>query len=572
MSIEAKKPSLIQALLPIIALVFLLAISVLIIWEDDALSGANQMALIFATAVAALIGLQLKVKWKDMLSGIASSINSALPAILILLLIGALAGTWLISGIVPTMIYYGLKILNPTIFLFAACLVSAIISLATGSSWSTIATIGVALLGVGQAMDIHTGLIAGAIISGAYFGDKMSPMSDTTNLAPAVAGTDLFTHIKYMLWTTVPSIIITLIIFLIIGFFVGEGGSTENINSILSAIDDSFYISPLLFIVPAVVIILIVKKVPAIPALFIGAVLGGVFAMVFQSDIIIEKGKKNTISIEGEHLDQYTVVWSADGQEIKKSSSLKNQNGGNFSVEILNKTNEELITKGLFTLPDAKQSSEEGYSVIFEGEEIDQLGLTANLNRSSYGESAYRTIVDAMTVETGVNTSSPEVNELLSTGGMSGMMGTIWLILCAMSFGGIMDKLGMLAKITEVLVARAQTRGSLIATTTLTCIGFNITASDQYLAIVVPGKMFASTYKDRGLAAQNLSRTLEDSGTVTSVLVPWNTCGAAQSNVLGIATGDYFMFCFFNLISPIMTIIYGYVGIKIARLDEKIVE
>ena len=562
-----KKPSLIQALTPIVVLILLLMVSVMSIWGSDSLSGANQMALLFATAVAALIGWRLKYKWKDMLSGISDSILSALPALLILLLIGALAGTWLISGIVPSMIYYGLKILNPTIFLFAACIVSAIISLATGSSWTTIATIGVALLGIGQAMDINTGLIAGAIISGAYFGDKMSPMSDTTNLAPAVAGTDLFTHIRYMMWTTIPSIVITLLIFLVLGFFVGAGGSTEEINGILSAIEGSFYITPWLFLVPAAVVFMIIKKVPAIPALFAGALLGGLAALVFQPDIINQNGIKNTIIIEGENASEYSFEWYQEGEKIEGDSKLKNQNGGTYELVISKEG--EVASTGIFILPEALDTAAmDNFTLTFDNS-INKLGLTASLSRSNYLEAAYRSVINAMTVDTSVNTSSDQVNKLLGTSGMSGMMGTIWLIICAMSFGGILDKLGMLSKITEVIVSKAKSRGSLIATTTLTCIGFNVTASDQYLAIVVPGKMFSKTYRDRGLAPQNLSRTLEDSGTVTSVLVPWNTCGAAQSHVLGVATGEYFLFCFFNIISPIMTIMYGYLGIKIAKLNEK---
>ena len=562
-----KKPSLIQALTPIVVLILLLMVSVMSIWGSDSLSGANQMALLFATAVAALIGWRLKYKWKDMLSGISDSILSALPALLILLLIGALAGTWLISGIVPSMIYYGLKILNPTIFLFAACIVSAIISLATGSSWTTIATIGVALLGIGQAMDINTGLIAGAIISGAYFGDKMSPMSDTTNLAPAVSGTDLFTHIRYMMWTTIPSIVITLLIFFVIGFFVGDGGSTEEINGILSAIEGSFYITPWLFLVPAAVAFMIIKKVPAIPALFAGALLGGVAALVFQPDIINQNGIKNTVIIEGKNASEYSFEWYQEGEKIEGDSKLKNQNGGTYELVISKEG--EVASSGIFILPEALDTAAmDNFTLTFDNS-INKLGLTASLSRSNYLEAAYRSVINAMTVDTSVNTSSDQVNKLLGTSGMSGMMGTIWLIICAMSFGGILDKLGMLSKITEVIVSKAKSRGSLIATTTLTCIGFNVTASDQYLAIVVPGKMFSKTYRDRGLAPQNLSRTLEDSGTVTSVLVPWNTCGAAQSHVLGVATGEYFLFCFFNIISPIMTIIYGYFGIKIARLNKK---
>ncbi len=477
MSKKTLTPSLFQAIIPIMVLITLLFTAVTL-----SLDGGNQMGLIFATVVAGLIGMKLNFKWKEMLNGMTSAINTALPAVMILLLIGALAGTWLISGIVPSIIYYGLKILNPTYFLFAACIISAIVSLATGSSWSTIATVGIAMLGIGTALGIPPGLAAGAIISGAYFGDKMSPMSDTTNLAPAVAGTDLITHIRYMLWTTVPSIIITLIIFLVIGFFFNADVSTADVDALLNTLSSKFYISPILFIVPVIVIFMIIKKIDAIPAILTGAILGGLFAVIFQPEIIAE------------------------------------------------------------------------------------LGANKNLATTSYVEASYRAVIDAMTIDISIITDNDLVNELLETGGMKGMLNTIWLIVCAMSFGGMMEKLGFLTRITDALISKKKTgKGSLILTTTLTCIGFNLTTSDQYLAIVVPGKMFAKAYKDRGLAPENLSRTLEDSGTVTSVLIPWNTCGLAQSSVLGIATGEYMFYAFFNIISPVMTVFYAYLGIKIAK-------
>lgn len=561
---EHKKPTLIQSLIPIFTLMVLLAISVLLIWKDSSLDGANQMALLISAAVAMLIGWKLNYRFVEMLKGVTDAINTALPAILILLLIGALAGTWLISGIVPTMIYYGLKILSPTIFLFSACLISAIISLATGSSWSTIATVGVALFGIGQALGITPGLVAGAIISGAYFGDKMSPMSDTTNLAPAVSGTDLFTHIRYMLFTTIPSISIALIVFLIWGFFVGEGESTTDIQEMLSAIEGSFYISPVLFIVPAVVIGLIIMKVDAIPALFVGVLLGGLFAVIFQTDIITDHGKKNNLYLSGENLNEYTIRWyNEDGDELSKKDNAWNLDGGTYTL-LINKGEEEMMQT--ITVPAGLESDD-----IFNIEgtkRLEDWGLGLSLSRSGYLESAYRSMIDAMTVETSIDTGNAQVDDLLGTGGMSGMLNTIWLILCAMAFGGALESLGMLNRITESLVSRAKSNGSLIATTALTCVGFNVTASDQYLAIVVPGKMYADEFKKRGLAPQNLSRTLEDCGTVTSVLVPWNTCGAVQSNVLGIATGEYFIYCIFNLISPIMTMTFGFLGIKIAKLKK----
>lgn len=473
-------PSLLQATTPIVILIVLLFTAVTL-----ELDGGNQMGLIFATVVAGLIGVKLNYKWNDMLEGMTGAINTALPAVIILLLIGALAGTWLISGIVPSIIYYGLKILNPTYFLVAACIISAIVSLATGSSWSTIATVGIAMLGIGTALGITPGLAAGAIISGAYFGDKMSPMSDTTNLAPAVAGTDLITHIRYMLWTTVPSIVITLIIFLVIGFFFNAEVSTADVDALLVTLSDKFYISPILFIVPVVVIFMIIKKIDAIPAILTGSILGGIFAVIFQPDIIAE------------------------------------------------------------------------------------LGINKNAETTSYIEASYRTVINAMTIDVSIVTENDLVNDLLETGGMKGMLNTIWLIVCAMSFGGMMEKLGFLTRITDALISKKKKgKGSLILTTTVTCIGFNLTTSDQYLAIVVPGKMFSKAYKDRGLAPENLSRTLEDSGTVTSVLIPWNTCGLAQSSVLGIATGEYMFYAFFNIISPMMTVLYGYLGIKIAKIKK----
>ena len=472
-----KKPTLVQSLIPILVLVGLLAVNVLLVYGDDALSGANQLALLISGGVAAIIALFNGYKWEDILKGITQSIHSALPAVIILLLIGSLAGTWLLSGVVPAMIYYGLDILNPTIFLFATCIISSIVSLATGSSWSTVATVGIALLGIGKALGIGDPIIAGAIISGAYFGDKMSPLSDTTNLAPAMAGTDLITHIKYMAYTTIPSISITLIIFFIIGLFYDGGNQVNQVEELQTAIASKFNITPWLFLVPIAVIALIVKKVPAIPALLLGSLLGGVFAVIFQPDLITEIG--------GE--------------------------------------------VGFFT-------------------------------------ASYKAIIDSMTTDVAFVTSNDLVNELLSSGGMSGMLNTIWLIVCAMVFGGVMDKTGMLKRLTQSIIGLAKTDGSLIATTATSCVVFNVTASDQYLAIVVPGKMFAEEYKERGLHPKVLSRTLEDSGTVTSALIPWNTCGAYHSGVLGIATGDYFMYCFFNLISPLMTMLFGFLNIKISKI------
>jgi len=483
MSSSPKQPSLFQSFIPIIILIFLLALNVYF-FGDDTLAGSNQIALLLASAIAGLIATQLKVKWSVILDRMVKSISSAMPSIIILLLIGALAGTWMISGVVPAMIYYGLKILSPGIFLFATVIICALVSLATGSSWSTVATIGIALLGIGNALGIGQGIVAGAIISGAYFGDKMSPLSDTTNLAPAVAGTDLFTHIRYMVYTTGPSILITLIIFLILGFTYNFEASSTNVQDVLSAMKNSFNINPLLFIVPAALIFIIIKKVPPLPALFAGTLLGGIFAIIFQPEIIKQ--------IAG---------------------------GGN-----------------------------------------------------NYAEASYLAVMKSMFGKISIITENNNVNDLLSTRGMSGMLNTIWLILAAMIFGGVMESAGMLVRITQTIIKRVKTTGSLIASTVGTCLFFNITASDQYISIVVPGRMYAKTFKDKGLKPEVLSRTLEDSGTVTSVLIPWNTCGATQAGVLGVSTMTYFPYAFFNIISPFMSIFMAYFNIKIRRFknDEKI--
>lgn len=470
-----KEPSLAEALFPIFFLVILLVINIWV-FGTDGLSGSNQIVLILSAAVAGLIAIfRLKFQWEILQDGIVKSISSAMSSILILLLIGSLAGTWMLSGIVPAMIYYGLQLLNPTIFLLAACVISGIVSIATGSSWTTVATVGVALLGIGKALGFSEGIIAGAIISGAYFGDKMSPLSDTTNLAPAMAGTDLFTHIRHMAKTTVPSILITLVVFGIIGFTNGVEGSVEQVKEISSVILGKFNINGWLFIVPVLVLVMIVKKVPAVPALLVGALLGGVFAIIFQPQII---------------------------------QLIANQEGG-------------------------------------------------------FALNAFKSVMMALYGEISIVTSNEVVNELLITRGMSGMLNTIWLIICAMVFGGIMEESGMLRVIAEAVIRKVHTVGSLIASTAATCVFFNVTASDQYLAILVPGRMYADIYRKRGLKPENLSRTLEDSATVTSVLIPWNTCGATQASVLGVATLTYAPYCFFNIISPVMTILFGYLKLGI---------
>jgi NhaC family Na+:H+ antiporter len=530
MAAKSKKEAhFLVALIPIAALVSLLGMNVWI-YGEDATYGPNQIALLIAAAVATVIGFRLNYSWKKLEKGVVKSIKSAIPAIIILLLIGALAGTWMISGVVPTMIYYGLKILNPTIFLFAACVISAIVAMATGSSWSTIATVGLALLGIGTVLGIDVGVVAGAIISGAYFGDKMSPLSDTTNLAPAMAGTDLITHIRYMALTTVPSIVITLIIFLIWGFSIDSVPSQQGVDGILALLKSEFYISPVLFVVPAAVIFLIIKKVPAIPSLFAGVILGAIFALIFQPTLIKNiSGEKDNYALAAYTASVNSMFGEVSvlGDDYEVYAGVKSENPETFKLKSSDQKVQALISSSEF-------SSEEYKSLL------------------ASDHTTYRSI-----------------HKLFKSKGMSGMMNTIWLIICAMCFGGMMEACGLLQKITRSIVSIVKSAGSLIATTAATCVFFNITASDQYLAIVVPGRMYADTYRDRGLAPENLSRTLEDSGTVTSVLVPWNTCGAAQSTVLGVATGEYFMYCFFNLISPVMTVLFGYLNIRIKRIEPK---
>jgi NhaC family Na+:H+ antiporter len=443
---------------------------------DDVLDGPNQIALLLAASAGIVVAWRLGFKWANINSRIIKTIGSAMPSMLILLLIGSLAGTWLISGTIPVMVYYGLDIIHPKVFLVTAVIVSAIVSVVTGSSWSTVATIGVALLGIGKTMGFDPAIVGGAIISGAYFGDKISPLSDTTNLAPAMAGTDLFTHIRYMTQTTIPSMIITLVIFLVIGFFYDYHSQAVNVSSVQHAIETTFNTTPWLLLVPLTLFVVIVMKMPPLPSLMIGTLLGGLFAVIFQPQTI-----------------EYLV-------------------------------------------PD-----------------------------ENYFKASYMAVMQAMFGDVSLSTDVKAVNELLSTSGMRGMLNTVWLILTAMVFGGVMEAGGLLERITRPIVERAKSTGSLVASTVVTCLFFNTTASDQYISIVVPGRMFKDSYAKKGLKPEVLSRTLEDSGTMTSVLIPWNTCGATQAKVLGVETFAYAPYAFFNIISPFMTIAFAYLNIKIRR-------
>ncbi len=474
---ESKELSIYTALVPVFALILMLFYNVFFVFGDDALNGSNQFILILGAAVAAIVGFLNHTSYKIMLEEVSENLKSTSGALLILLMVGALSGTWLVSGIIPTMIYYGLQLLNPTFFLVASVLICAIISIATGSSWTTSATVGIALIGIGDTLGISLGMTAGAVLSGAYFGDKMSPLSDTTNLAPAMAGAELFEHIKYMAITTVPTFVITLFLFLIIGFNIEINGAPD-ISNKLEAIDQAFNISPWLLLVPIIVVVLIVKKTPPLVALLIGTLLAALASIIAQPQILMSIAESETFNFE----------------------------------------------------------------------------------------TAYKGVMQSITVDTAVETSSIELNDLFSSGGMKGMMGTIWLIICAMVFGGVMDAIGALSKISKVLLALASSTFGLFASTVASCLALNVTASDQYLALVVPGKMFKKAYQDKGLAPENLSRTLEDSGTVTSVLVPWNTCGAYQSSVLGVHVADYFIYAFFNWISPFMTLLVAGLSLKIKQL------
>lgn len=480
--IEDKRPSLLLSLVPVL---FLMGLLVFNIWlfKDDATGGPNQLALLAAGALATIIGIfALKKPYEQIENQIVRSISMAVQATLILLVVGSLIGTWILSGVVPAMIYYGLQLIHPAVILPVCALVCAIVALATGSSWSTTGTVGVALIGIGQAMGVPLGMVAGAIVSGAYFGDKMSPLSDTTNLAPAMAGTDLFTHIRYMVYTTVPAFLIALVMFTILGLFQNhEAQAVGTIPEVLIQIQTIFNIGPYLFFVPALILIMVIFKVPALPAMILGAVVGGVFALVFQQELIAK-----IIGGEFTWIGGYKVLMGAAYS--------------GFSFESGNK-----LMDGLF-------------------------------NR----------------------------------GGMSGMFGTVTLILMAMIFGGAMEGTGMLQRIADAILGLVRGVGSLIGATLASCIFLNMTASDQYLAILIPGRMFKGAYDKYGLHPKNLSRALEDAGTVTSPLIPWNSCGAYEAGVMGVATLEYAPYAFFNYLSPLVSAFVAGFDIAIERASVRV--
>ena len=465
--------SMLEALIAVIVLMSLLAYN--IFFEDGVLFGdySNQYILLFSAIIALVIGVKNKISLQTIFIDVQKNLKSIVVPVGILFLVGALAGTWLISGVIPAMVYYGLQVLNPSFFLPSCVIIASIVSVATGSSWTTSATVGIALVGIGTTLGIQPGMIAGAVISGSYFGDKMSPLSDTTNLAAAVSGAEMFSHIKYMALTTIPTMLITLLIFSLLSFFITAEG-TADVASLLSVIDHTFYISPWLFLVPGTVIVLIITKVKPLIALSSGVAMAIIFAVFFQSKLL----------------------------------------------SVLDPVQSKIILQSILT-------------------------------------------------DVQIQTDNASLNELFSSGGMNGMLWTIALIISAMIFGGIMEGIGALSRITDALLKLASSVFGLFTSTVLSCLGLNIIASDQYLAIVIPGKMYKQAFEDKGLAPENLSRTLEDSGTVTSVLIPWNSCGAYESGVLGVPVSEFFMFAIFNYLSPIMTLFYAFFQIKIKTLVTK---
>lgn len=470
------------SLIPFVFLVAALSV-VIYVFGSDALSGASQVALMFAAGVTVVLAMVLyKIPWKKFEEAILDNITSVGTSIVILLLIGAVAGSWMVSGVVPTMIYYGMKVIFPEIFLFASCAISALIAVMTGSSWTTIATIGVALVGIGTAQGYEPGWIAGAIISGAYFGDKVSPLSDTTVLASSSAGTPLFTHIRFMMVTTVPSFAISLTIFLIVSLMHGDSAAMQAAD-FSNDLKDTFNITPWLLLVPIVTALLIIRKVSAIATLFIAAVVAGVFALIFQPHII------------------------------------------------------GAIASGTIPDPAASLSFLDG----FKGLCITYYGSTA------------------------IDTGNAALNDLVSTRGMTGMLNTIFLIIAASTFGGTLVGSGMLQSLTDALVRFVRRRVAMVTATVGTGIFANMITGDQYLSILLTSSLYKKLYQERGYETKLLSRSVEDSATVVSVLIPWNSCGMTQATVLKVATLEYLPYCFFNIISPLMSIFIAAIGYKIVR-------
>jgi NhaC family Na+:H+ antiporter len=538
--VDNKELNFFEALIPVIILMGMLAYNIFFVDDQEWFgSYTNQIILLLGGIVSAIVGFFNKVSLGLMLREIWENLRSVFVPIMILFLVGALAGTWLVSGVIPAMVYYGLQVLSPEIFLPASVIIAAVISIATGSSWTTSATVGIALVGIGTALGINPGMIAGAVISGAYFGDKMSPLSDTTNLAPAMAGTDLFTHIKYMAYTTIPTIIVTLIVFAIISATIDTTGNAD-ISQILETIDATFNITPWLFAVPVAVVGLILLKTKPLVALGTGVILAIIFAVIFQPNVLENVTGSKTETI-------VNSIFTDTNIPIDDSTYMANLNTQDIKAINNNENLEPLFADG-------------GIEKNFSNEELQHIFDNANYDKNT---------LDLKTESLSRLLTIDKLKQLFGAGGMNGMLWTIYLIMCAMVFGGIMDAIGALSRITKALLSIATTVFGLFASTVVSCLGLNIIASDQYLALVIPGKMFKKAYQDRGLAPENLSRTLEDSGTVTSVLIPWNTCGAYQSGVLGVGVSEYFIYAIFNWLSPFTTLVFAAFSIKIRELKNK---
>ncbi|MEG0392339.1 MAG: Na+/H+ antiporter NhaC family protein [Anaerovoracaceae bacterium] len=489
--------------------------------------GALHIPLICSAVIAGLVAILNGYKWSFLEAGILASINRSMQAMLILLTVGLLIGSWIAAGVVPTMIYYGLMILKPSIFLLAGCVLCCIVALATGSSWTTAGTIGIALIGIGQGLGIEPAMTAGAIVSGAYFGDKMSPLSDTTNLAPAIAGSNLFDHIRHMVWTVTPSILIALIIYGIMGMGVSNDVDMGNVTAIQEGLSDTFVITPWLLLPPIVVILIVALKLPALPGLLGGILLGCILGSIFQGVTlgewpgILHSGYVFEVS---ESFNALTTSLTADSKA---------------ALEVLELGGQTVRPSDILDLD----------SDVFMGLAQD-LGWTAD-------------------IQTQFNLS-----KLLTRGGMESMLWTINLIICAMCFGGIMDASGMLASLATSMLKFVRNTGSLVTITVFSCIFMNVIAADQYLSIILPGRMYKEAWEDKRLDPKNLSRALEDAGTITSALVPWNTCGATMQTFLGVQTwggpgGGYGRYAFLNLINPLISIFYGFTGISMTKMSDE---
>lgn len=530
-ALSLPSPSVPWSLLPIAVLIGLM-VSNILVFGDSATSGPNQIALMLAGAVAALIGvLRYKLSYLSIRAGILRSIDQAMGATLILLAIAALIGTWMAAGIVPTIIYYGFALIHPAVFLPVACIACALVSLATGSSWTTTGTIGVALIAIGTTYGIPAGMVAGAVISGAYFGDKMSPLSDTTNLAPAMCGVDLFEHVRYMIFTTGPAMLAAVLGFVALGFaYHGDGDTPAQVQVVSAGLRAQFAIGPHLLIVPVVVLLLVRRRVAALPALLTGALLGLVVAVVFQQDALNRFAHRDALStaLSDLHGVSHSEAVGHHGEEGEDSMAAAEA---------------------------ARQAT------------IDGAWQQARANTStSVAAQNYAAIMDIISQGFSLHSGNTQVNDLLSGGGILNMLPTVWLVLAAMVFGGALEVTGMLATLAGLLLGLAKTSTSLVATTVASALAVNATAGDQYVAIVLPARMYGDAYARRGLHPKNLSRAVEDGGTVTSVLVPWNSGGAFHAATLGVTTLTYLPFCFFNLLSPLASILIAALGWRIARL------